>query len=141
MYEVDTVFYHLKYQNDTLPKYWLNYIEAFLTKNTLAETKSHINIITSMYTIQSTRKFITLAKTVLSFKHFTQDKCHWCKSKSLIVHIITGELYLSTSTSIQIGYRLFFNVDKMLTLNLTFLALKFYFEFNHCNTTGISISG
>ena len=136
----DQVFYYFKYQNDTFAKHWMNYIEAFLTKKTLMGSKSKMNIITSIYNFQTTKTFITLAKKLLSFKHISQEKHKYEYShNSLIVKILTGELYLSAYASIELGYRIFFNVDKKLTLNVTFLALKFYFEFNHCNTTGIQI--
>ena len=51
----------------------------------------------------------------------------------------TGKLHLGKSTLEKKGYEITFNVDKKLTLNITFLVLKFYLESHICDAVGIEV--
>ena len=62
-----------------------------------------------------------------------------CCRKSLTVRSTTGKLYLLRSTVGSEAYIIFFNVDIKLTLNITFLLLKFYSDLHYCESSGIKI--
>ena len=80
-------------------------------------------------------------------KHYTHDlksqqiiRYHY--TKEMIISWATGNIYLFTyaaSERIKIPYQFYFYIDNKLTLNLTFVVLKFYRDLYYCNDEGIQI--
>ena len=48
-------------------------------------------------------------------------------------------MHISESSTVEKPYNIVFNVDMKLTLNITFLLLKFYLELDLCGSSGIKI--
>ena len=59
--------------------------------------------------------------------------------KLLTIKWATGQLHLVASSVVEKPYHIFFNVEKRLTLNITFILLKFYLELDFCDVSGIKI--
>ena len=146
LHDSDVAFIHLKRHDiisaTTFSKHWKNYINTFTVRNIITEEIFDTNVLRYFHNFQMANKFIILGNKVLTSNHFNEETCN-CnsknKNKSLEVKLPTGKLHLEKSTLEKEGYEIHFNVDKKLTLNITFLVLKFYMESNLCDAVGIEV--
>ena len=143
MYQSDVALIHLKKHDiisvATFSKHWKNYIEMFLIRYIIKEEIFDSNVLRYFHNFPLAKKFITLGNKIIISKHLKEESSSKLIIKTLEVKLPTGKLHLGKSTLEKTGYEITFNVDKKLTLNITFLVLKFYLESHICDAVGIEV--
>ena len=157
--QADVAFNHLKSQDIDLfssarsvsAKQWKVYIEVFLARKIVNRHFSNANVLVFFKNFHFGQTFAILAKRLAGSKLFVDQinistikfiliKYKRSPYKLLVIKWATGQLYLAQSSIVEKPYHIFFNVDKTLSLNITFIQLKFYLEELYlCDASGILI--
>ena len=159
LYQTDVDFNHIKTKSIFLPeksnllekspKLWKVYTDFFLAKKILNKYSDNVKVLTFFKNFHYGESFAFLAKRLIGpgkfVNHVLIKGKIWflghikSRYKLLTIKWATGQVHLVASSVVEKPYHIFFNVDKRLTLNITFIILKFYLELDLCHVSGIKI--
>ena len=138
-YCADIAFRHIKFNTKSIftqtKKYWTAYLDVFINRKLLNQGKLHTNLLLQYKRLPLTNNFLKLANSLTS-SHFSKDVQNVLSS---LIKRATGQIHLYSHVSTKESYAIKFHIEEKLSLNITFLILRFFRDFKHCRDTGLTV--
>ena len=137
-YHGDVAFNQLKEQSfnifEGIPKYWTSYLDMFINRNILNE--EYVNFVNYIEQFSSINNFTKYANAIISAKSLISEY-----TQQMTVTRVTGLIHFSLDITEKFFLFLDFYVHEQLSLNITFVVLKFVNDMDDCISEGIQVSG